>query len=427
MKNRRLSTKRRLSGTRNRTDQTPSSPSVTDKSGTLRHHVFTWPTDKRVKWLRATIAIALVCGFCFSWKLWISSRLFPLSPISELLPRVPFPFDYIWFFALLASLLSIIIAAQSRRLILVFLGLAVLLSLWDQNRWQPWFYQWLLMLASLGFYYRKSSELEGQQLALNSCRLIIASTYLWSGFQKLNANFIKETWPDISSSLLHFLPSTMRKLPTAVVLAIPILEIAIALGLIMRRYRSVAVAFAITTHVFVLALLVASGENTTVWPWNIAMILFVVILFWQEKETTPRQIIAPTNWFHAVVLLLVLILPALSLVDLWDSYLSAALYSGNTDQAVIYVSPKVINQLPTTIHPHIWQSSQPFFLDINRWSYGELNVPLYPEPRVYKKVAERICIYAADSSSDVTLRIKEKPNPLTAHRESEFYDCDHLD
>ncbi len=393
----------------------------------LHHLMLTWSTDERMPWLKGTIAIALVCGFCFSWKLWISSRLFPLSPVSDLLPTIPFPLDYIWFFVLVVTLLPIIIAAQPRRLIFGFIGLAMLLSLWDQNRWQPWFYQYLLMLASLGFCYGKSFELKSQQLTLNTCRLIIASTYLWSGLQKLNANFIKETWPDISSSLLHFLPLTMRKLPSALILAIPISEIVIALGLVTRRYRSVAVAFAITTHLFVLALLISSGENITVWPWNIAMIMFVIILFWQEKESTPRQIIVPTNWFHALALLLFSILPALSLVDLWDSYLSAALYSGNTDQAVIYVSPAVIKHLPTAIHPHIWQSSQPFFLDINRWSYGELNVPLYPEPRIYKKITEHICTYAADSSPDVKLRIKQKPNPLNTHRDSEFYDCDHLD
>ena len=118
-------------------------------------------------------------------------------------------------------------------------------------------------------------------------------------------------------------------------------------------------------------------------------------------------------------------MPAFSLVDLWDSYLSSALYSGNTDQAVIYVSPAVIARLPAALHPHIWQSSQPFFLDTNRWAYGELNVPLYLEPRIYRKVTEQICAYA-DNSSEIRLRIKKKPNPFTGLRESEYYDCDHL-
>ncbi|PYX92637.1 MAG: hypothetical protein DMG67_06265, partial [Acidobacteria bacterium] len=101
-------------------------------------------------------------------------------------------------------------------------------------------------------------------------------------------------------------------------------------------------------------------------------------------------------------------------------------YSGNTDQAVIYVSPSVIDHLPAAIRPHIWQSSQPFFLDINRWVYGELNVPVYPEPRIYRRVAEQICTLAGNSS-DIRLRILKKPNPFSGLRKSEYYDCDHLD
>ena len=81
--------------------------------------------------------------------------------------------------------------------------------------------------------------------------------------------------------------------------------------------------------------------------------------------------------------------------------------------------------LPAAIHSHIWQQTSPFFLDINRWAYGELNVPVYPEPRIYRKVAEQICSYAINSP-DVRLRIKEKPNPFTGARRSEYYDCGHL-
>jgi hypothetical protein len=59
--------------------------------------------------------------------------------VSDFLPVVPFPFDQIWFFSLLGLLVVIIVVAQPRKLILVFVALAGLLSMWDQTRWQPWF------------------------------------------------------------------------------------------------------------------------------------------------------------------------------------------------------------------------------------------------------------------------------------------------
>jgi len=381
--------------------------------------------DQKLTWLKITIAIAFICSFGLSWKLWISSRLFPLSPISNLLPVVPFPLDYIWFFLLLGLALAIIIVNHPRAFIFAFLTLAGLLALWDQTRWQPWFYQYMFMLAALAVFARKKPEAQNRLTALNGCRLIMIFTYLWSGLQKLNANFVNETWPDMAGPMLRFLPEAVRQLPSFVILIIPLLEVAIAVGLITRKHRNACVVMAIATHIVILILLIGSGENIVVWPWNIAMALFVVILFWQDKETGYRKIIM-VNPFHALILLMFGILPALSLIDLWDSYLSAALYSGNTDQAVIYVSPTVIDRLPAAIHPHIWQSTKPYFLDINRWAYGELNVPVYPEPRVYKKVTEQICKYAQNSSDDVRLRIKEKPNPFTGTRKSEYYDCDHL-
>ena len=375
---------------------------------------------QKIVWLKITIAAALICGFGASWKLWISSRLFPLSPISDVFPVVPFPFDYLAFFAVIGLLLAIISMAHPRKLIFVFLVLAGLLSLGDQMRWQPWFYQYFVMLAALGFYGWRN-----HQTALNACRLIIICTYVWSGLQKLNINFARETWPDIAGSLLRFLPEGVKRLPTFLILAVPLLEVAIGLGLVTRKYRNFSVMLAIATHIFILILLLSSGENMVVWPWNIAMALFVVVLFWQDRKTSAGNLLVPKNAFHVLVLLLFAVLPAFSFFSLWDSYLSSALYSGNTDQAVIYVSPAVMERLPAAIHPHIWQSTQPFFLDINRWAYGELNVPVYPESRIYRKVAQQICGYA-ENSPGIVLRIKEKPNPFTGLRKSEYYDCEHI-
>ena len=49
---------------------------------------------------------------------------------------------------------------------------------------------------------------------------------------------------------------------------------------------------------------------------------------------------------HRVVLVLFGIMPIFSLWDLWDAYLSAALYSGNTLNASILVPSSVYQTLP---------------------------------------------------------------------------------
>ena len=375
--------------------------------------------------LKATLTIGSVCAFCLSPKLWLTTRLFPLSPIVPGI-GVPFPLDWILFIAILGLLITIAFDSIPRRLIFIFLALAAAESLADQTRWQPWFYQYFFMFVAIGLYGRREPAAQYEKRALNICSLIIAFTYVWSGLQKLNANFVTETWPDIAGPFIRFFPRLLENIPRVLTLSIPILEVVTGLALISRRYRNRAVLVAILTHVFVLMLLISSGENTVVWPWNIVMMLLVVILFWHDRETTWGAILKPKSGLHALVLLLFAALPAFSFADLWDSYLSAALYSGNTDQAVILVSPEVVDRLPQAMQPHIWRNSKPFFLDINRWAYGELNVPVYPEPRVYKRVAQQICKYG-NNSPEIKLLIKQKPNSFTGRRQSEYYDCNHLD
>ena len=324
-------------------------------------------TEQRLVWLKIPLALALGAGMVLSWRLWISSRQFPLAPIIPRMPAVPFPFDYIWFGLVLGLLLAICIRAQPRKLVIAFVVLAGLLCLLDQMRWQPWFYQYFFMLAALGFYAWKARRPKNNRTALDCCALIVVCIYFWSGIQKLNASFINEVWPGMSAPLLRFLPG-LQSLPRFTALIIPLLEICIAVGLLTRKFRNASVILAIATHAAILALLIPTGENTVVWPWNIAMGFMVLILFWQNKESTAGQILIPKRAFHVVVLILFGILPALSLIGLWDSYLSSALYSGNNYRGVIYINRPVMDRLPVALHQYVWTNTEPMFLDTTLWS-----------------------------------------------------------
>ena len=381
--------------------------------------------ERQTALLVRVTAVAIGFSFLLSWKLWLSSRLFPLAPVSNHLPEIPYPIDYIWFLSLLALLAVVILLPRSRKLVLILVFLAALLSLWDQTRWQPWFYQYLFMLAAFGLLVSKKNDNEGNRAALDACRLIVASIYLWSGVQKLNVTFIREIWPDIAAFLPSSWQAAVAHFPPYLILMIPFVEIFVGLGLLTRRLRNGAVLVALATHLAILILLIASGENVVVWPWNVAMALFVWILFWRDKETTARRIVIGKNAFQVLVLILFGVLPSLSFFGLWDSYLSSALYSGNTYQTAVYLGPAVLARLPAAIHPHVWQKSEPFFLDMNRWAYAELRVPVYPEPRVFRQVAKRICKYA--EGERLSLWIKQKPHPLTGSFGSEYYDCESLD
>src|SRR5438270_5580279 len=104
--------------------------------------------ERRLLALKATTAAALLCGFTLSWRLWTSARFFPTAPVVRWLPAIPHPLDYVLLALVGAMLPAIIVMKWPRRLMAAFLVLAVGLSLWDQTRWQPWFYQYIFILAA---------------------------------------------------------------------------------------------------------------------------------------------------------------------------------------------------------------------------------------------------------------------------------------
>ncbi len=131
----------------------------------------------RLLFLKIALALAFLGGFLLSTKLWIASRSYPLTPLFGWLPAVPSPVDQLWFGSLCLLLAAIALTRRSRKYLLAFVVLAGLLSLFDQSRWQPWFYQYLFMFMALIVYPWGEQNLEKRELALNICRLIVASTY----------------------------------------------------------------------------------------------------------------------------------------------------------------------------------------------------------------------------------------------------------
>lgn len=337
--------------------------------------------------------------------------------------------DYIVFVVMLLLLGTSMVSARPRRYIIAFVVVSAFLGLWDQSRWQPWFFQYLFMFAALGFYSWKVPDAHGQEPILNVCRLIVASIYCWSGLQKVNVSFVGGVFPWMVKPLVGFLPPALRLLPLSLGVVAPFLEMGIGIGLLTRRFRNVAIGAALAMHTLILICIGPLGYrwNSVVWPWNVAMALFVTILFWKQNDPHLRDIVTVRgSLFHALVFVLFGIMPALSLFGLWDAYLSSALYSGNVRGAVVYVSRSLTDRLPPEIQTFVQTNTDDRnVLSLSRWSWKELNVPLYPERRIFKNVARAICAYVGHASG-VTLAIEERPDWLTGARVTAHYDCSTL-
>src|SRR5262249_37812883 len=126
-----------------------------------------------------------------------------------------------------------------------------------------------------------------------------------------------------------------------------------------------------------------------------------------------------------LALLLFGVMPAFSIIERWDAYLSASLYSGNTIDGRIAVTQEGYLSLPPQIRKWMVESSPGRFeLDSFSWAMDELNVPEYPAERVYRKIAASIA--ARMNPADLQLVIQHQPHWLTGRRETTVIQGDQL-
>jgi uncharacterized membrane protein YphA (DoxX/SURF4 family) len=353
---------------------------------------------RRLLYLRIAIVAGAFASMVLSHRLWVSARAYPLTPVFPFLKPIPSPFDYVLFGA---ALVVLALSAVTPRLIPIFATLALLLAVCDQSRMQPWFYEYVFLLLGVGL------------ASPNACRLIVASTYIWSGIQKMNAGFVGDVFPWMLEPFLRHLPHGVNGSAQGMVHPLatlaPFVELGIGLMLLGRKFRVIGVPAAVAMHVFIMIALSPWGQNYNyvVWPWNITMAAIVVILFWKTRETV-KQIIWGEGPFHIAALLLFTLAPAMSLYGGWDHYLSAAMYTSNTNRGTIFFHDAMLERLPDGIAEYARvETPEIDSIDIAEWSAGELNVPPYPEVRIYKNIARKICEYA-ESPTDVRLSITSK-------------------
>jgi hypothetical protein len=184
---------------------------------------------------------------------------------------------------------------------------------------------------------------------------------------------------------------------------------------------------AVAMHVFILAMLGPLGQdwNTIVWPWTAAMAVFDLLLFSGKDGFSAREIFRfERNWYHAAMLVLFGCLPLLSFANRWDSYLSAALYSGNVTEGLIYASDAGYDAVPEGArHYFVQTSDNTHVLNMQQWAMEDLHVPPYPEARVYITIARELCARQREPGQLVLIVTEQR---MFGSRPESAYRCDQL-
>ncbi|MEM7384092.1 MAG: hypothetical protein AAF514_04030 [Verrucomicrobiota bacterium] len=347
----------------------------------------------RLLLLRWTLCAGFFAGIFLSLNLWLTHRTYPHVPFFESLPHPPQALSLILLAALILSLALIALETFGRKPLFVFLALIALLIVLDQNRLQPWIYQYTLGLLPFVWLKGKAPSEDRIHGVLNGARLFTIGSYLWSGLHKLSPAF-RELWQD--SLVTPWLKdSSLKPLALATTSWIGPLEILIALALLVPRLRNTAVLLATSTHLFILLMVGPLGLNfnMVIWPWNICLIALVWILFWKTPDLqwpslTKSSIAIPV----AVIGILALILPSFSLGHKWDRYLSFHLYSGQQQRLLIGFAPSAVRKLPENLTPFLTPSPWPEYQQLapDNWAPKDMGVPPVTENRVLIKVCQEV-------------------------------------
>lgn len=387
----------------------------------------------RLNYLRIAVAGAYACGILLSPGLWFSAgRTFPRAPLLSGLPAYFSSFDYLLSILLLIALTLAAASRRPRRYLVAAVALTALLVVLDQTRLQPWVYQYLIMLAALACERPGAADVATAEPILAANQLVVATLYFWSGAQKLNWSFGHEVMPGLLEQAGIHLPAAYASYLPAASVGVAVCEALMGAALLVRRTRQAAVLLALGMHLLVLLMLIAASSNSVVWAWNIGMMVMVALLFWRFDQRLDYRALRRFRGADAsshvarVVLIVCGLAPALSFVGWWDMYLSAALYSGTTPVGVIRISERVGEQLPVSAQQQIFKTrSGELMLPLYEWSLAELNVPPYPETRVYRQLARQVC-EDAEERQEIELVVKERPSPIDGSYAVRRFDCPNL-
>ena len=170
---------------------------------------------------------------------------------------------------------------------------------------------------------------------------------------------------------------------------LPLIESLAGIGLLFYKTKKIAAIMMIVMHLFILLWIGPMGVhyNKIVWPWNIAMIMFLYFLFIKNEKIVVLNVVS-LNSRNKIILLCWSILPALNFIGLWDNYLSWNIYSSTLPNLAICIKDSATSK---QFHAYLNKKDSlnicdgNALLNIQNWAMKEMNVPPYPEERVYKK------------------------------------------
>ncbi len=298
-------------------------------------------------------------------------------------------------------------------------SLAILFAL-DQHRFQPWAYE-LALLCIVALTHSRNLD---KRNAVKLMRWLLISIYLYSAIGKLDFEFLHTVGQQMLAVVMKFfnvnagLLSSPAKL--ALVASFPLLELAIAMGLMFRPTRAISAWLAIALHLGLILILGPLGLNhrfgVLVWNLQVAGQVFILFLLPASKPQTEsvesEQAVAPESEEHSKeprqqsrisalqavgwsALAIAIVMPATERFGFWDHWPSWALYAPHSSRVFLEIAAPDVSKLPDSLQSLIEPESEETItiwkpVPLDAWSLATLQTPIYPQARFQIGVAEAI-------------------------------------
>jgi hypothetical protein len=324
-----------------------------------------------------------------SWPLWVDVADFPRVPFESSLPVFPAWVSWLVLGGIIGTLATAATCRAWRLMIRLSLMLLVFAILQDQNRFQPWAYQYAIIGMTLAFLPRAR--------ALQMARWYVVGLYFYSGLSKLDASFCRELGTTFFLAAarpfgltLENWPDSSRTLP---ILAMPAFEIAVALLLLFRVTRRIGLVGAVAQHLALIWILGPwnLGHSTIVLVWNVALIVQDLVLFGPTEIPTGFESKMSLGRLARLVFWVAMVLPIGERFGFCDAWPAHALYASHAERADVFVHEDDADRFPETIRRWLgptdgvtpWRR-----LDLTGWSREIRGTPPYPSGRIGNAVAE---------------------------------------